>query len=90
MQRCKKCGHEVDYSTGTCRFCGLRQWGVTDTPEKDTETTGLEMWARRTGHSLRRTFNNVAAFEHKSLVAALVLLVVAIIVLTVLKSVMCG
>ncbi len=90
MLRCKRCGHEVDYATGICRSCGLRQWGVSQNPEKDTSMTKLELWGVRAERTLRRISNRVATFEHKSLVAALVLAVIGIIVITMVSSCLRG
>jgi len=90
MLRCKVCGHEVDCSTGICRNCGLRQWGVSQNPEKDTAMTKLELWAIRAKNSLRRASNRVAVFEHKTLVAVLVLAVLGIIGITAVSSCLRG
>ena len=90
MLRCKKCGHEVDCSTGICRSCGLRQWGFSQNPEKDTAMTKLELWGVRAGHALRRMSNRVATFEHKTLVAVLILAVLGIIGITIVSSCLRG
>ena len=86
--RCPKCGHEIDQMTNQCRCCGFRPWGISRNPEEETATTGLELWLIRTRNRLRIVSNRVASFEHKTLVAVLILAVLAIVGMAFLRSCM--
>jgi|GEM_PF-1827649 len=88
--RCPKCGHEIDCVTNKCRCCGFEPWGISRDPEKETATTKAELWLIRARNSMRIFSNRVATFEHKGLLAVLILAVIAIVLITAVSSCMRG
>jgi len=87
--RCPKCGHEFNPATGCCSYCGFRPWGVSRNPEEETDTTKLELWLTRTRNRLRIISNRVVSFEHKTLLAVLILALLGVIALAIFKPAMC-
>ncbi len=88
--RCPKCGHEIDHLTGKCCRCGFMPWGISRDPEKETATTKAELALIRLRNSLRIFSNRVSTFEHKGLLAVLLLAVIGIILLTAVSSCLRG
>lgn len=84
--RCPKCGHEIDHLTGKCCRCGFMPYGASRNPEKETATTRLELALIKIRNRLRIFSNRVATFEHKGLLAVLILAVIAIIIITAVSS----
>lgn len=86
--RCPKCGHQIDQITNKCMCCGFQPWGISRNPEEETATNRLELWLIRTRNRLRIVSNRVVSFEHKTLVAVLILAVLGIIAMAFLRACM--